>query len=157
VIIPLDLTQLFRPCFTLAPGPPSSFTTDIVSCLREPCGDPAISLHSHHVSLVQWTTHLVPIMRDLGSVPRGGTYVKPGSPVSDVSLHWRHHRCHRRGTRPVNGHCHRGWTSDLFFSWPRPELRESPVDACLTPGEGQTSWVSNNPCTAPLYKLLCNC
>ncbi len=25
------------------------------------CGEPAISLHSHHVSLVQWTTHLLPV------------------------------------------------------------------------------------------------
>ncbi len=32
---------------------------------REPCGKPEISLHSYHVSLVQWTTHLLPVMRDL--------------------------------------------------------------------------------------------
>jgi hypothetical protein len=32
VIIPLDLIQLFCPGFTLAAGPPSSFTTDGVSC-----------------------------------------------------------------------------------------------------------------------------
>ncbi len=32
VIIPLDLTQLFCPGFTLAAGPPSSFTTDGVGC-----------------------------------------------------------------------------------------------------------------------------
>jgi hypothetical protein len=32
VIIPLDLTQLFCPGFTLAAGPPSSFTTDRVGC-----------------------------------------------------------------------------------------------------------------------------
>jgi hypothetical protein len=38
----------------------------------EPCGEPAISLHSHHVSLVQWTTRLLPVMRDPGSNPRGG-------------------------------------------------------------------------------------
>ncbi len=30
------------------------------------CGEPAISLHSHHVSLVQWTTRLFPAMRDPG-------------------------------------------------------------------------------------------
>jgi hypothetical protein len=45
----------------------------------------------------------------------------------------RHHRCHRRGTCPVNGHCQGGWTSDLFFSQPRPELGRSPVDTCLHP------------------------
>jgi hypothetical protein len=47
---------------------------------------------------------------------------------------WRcHDRCHRRGTRPVNGHRHRGWTSDLFSSQLRPELGGSPVDTCLHP------------------------
>jgi hypothetical protein len=35
------------------------------------CGEPAISLHSHHVSLVQWTTRLLPVTRDPGSNPRG--------------------------------------------------------------------------------------
>ncbi len=53
----------------------------------EPCGEPAISLHSHHVSMVQWTTCLLPVTRDPGSNLQGGTYVKPDSPVSVVSLH----------------------------------------------------------------------
>jgi hypothetical protein len=36
---------------------------------------------------------------------------------------WRHlHILHRCGTRPVNEHCPRGLTSDLFSSQPRPEL-----------------------------------
>jgi hypothetical protein len=52
----------------------------------EPCGEPAISLHSHHVSLVQWTTGLLPIIKDPGSNPQGGTYVKRDSPVSIVLL-----------------------------------------------------------------------
>jgi hypothetical protein len=30
-----------------------------------------MSLHSHHVSLVQWTTRLLPFMRDLGLIPGG--------------------------------------------------------------------------------------
>jgi hypothetical protein len=48
VIIQLDLTHLFCPGFTLTAGPPSGFTTDIVGCWGgEPCGEPAISLHSH--------------------------------------------------------------------------------------------------------------
>jgi hypothetical protein len=76
VIIPLDLTQLLCPDFTLAAGPPSSFTAD--SCWGEPCADPAISLNSYHVILVQWTTHLLPVIRDLGSNPQGGTYEEPG-------------------------------------------------------------------------------
>jgi hypothetical protein len=33
--------------------------------------EPAISLHSHHVSLVQWTNPVLPITRDLGSIPLG--------------------------------------------------------------------------------------
>jgi hypothetical protein len=78
VIIPFDLTQLSCPGFTLAAGLPSGFTTDGVDCWKRPCGEPAISLHSHHVSLVQWTTHLLLVTRDPGSNPLGGTYVKPG-------------------------------------------------------------------------------
>jgi hypothetical protein len=33
-------------------GPPSGFTTNIVGCWGEPCGDPAIPLHSYTVLLV---------------------------------------------------------------------------------------------------------
>ncbi len=71
VIIPLDLTHLFYPGFTLAAGPPSGFTTDIVGCWGEPCGEPAFSLHLHTVPLDQWSTCLLPVMRDPGSIPRG--------------------------------------------------------------------------------------
>jgi hypothetical protein len=35
------------------------------------CGEPAISLHSYTVPLVQWSACLLPIMRDQGSIPRG--------------------------------------------------------------------------------------
>ncbi len=35
------------------------------------CRGPAISLHSHTVSLVQWVNPLLSIMRDPGSIPRG--------------------------------------------------------------------------------------
>ncbi len=52
------------------------------------CGEPAISLHSHHVPLIQWTTHLLPVMRDPGSIPRGVLKWNRDSPVSVVLLHW---------------------------------------------------------------------
>jgi hypothetical protein len=39
------------------------------------CVDPAISLHSHTVPLVQWSTCQLPVMTDLGSKPGGGGYV----------------------------------------------------------------------------------
>jgi hypothetical protein len=45
------ITQLFCPVFTLAAGPSSSFTTTELAAGGEPCVEPAISLHSHHVSL----------------------------------------------------------------------------------------------------------
>jgi hypothetical protein len=35
------------------------------------CGEPAISLHSHTVSLVQWVNPFLPIIRDPGLIPRG--------------------------------------------------------------------------------------
>ncbi len=78
VIIPLDLTQLSCPGFTLAAGLPTGFTTTESAAGGEPCEEPAISFHSHHVSLVQWTNPLLPVTRDLGSNPLGGTYVKTG-------------------------------------------------------------------------------
>ncbi len=85
VIIPLDLTQLFCPGFTLAAGPPSSFTTDGGRLLGgEPCGEPAISLHSPHVSLVQWTTRLQGTQIQ---IPWGVPLWNRNSPVSIVSLH----------------------------------------------------------------------
>jgi hypothetical protein len=36
------------------------------------CEEPAISLHSYTDPLVQWSTHLLPVMRDLGSIHREG-------------------------------------------------------------------------------------
>ncbi len=43
-----------------------------------PCGEPAISLHSHHVSMVQWTTRLLPVLGYLGSNPLWGTLCETG-------------------------------------------------------------------------------
>jgi hypothetical protein len=78
VISPLDLTQLYCPGFTLAAGPlPTSQLTESAAG-GEPCAESAISLHSHHVSLVQWTTHLHHVTRDPRSNPQGGSYLEPG-------------------------------------------------------------------------------
>ncbi len=52
------------------------------------CEDPAISLHSYTVPLVQWSTHLLPVMRDPGSIPRGVLKWNWDSHVSVVSLPW---------------------------------------------------------------------
>ncbi len=38
--------------------------------------------------MVQWSTRLLPVMRDLGSIPRGVVKWNRDSPVSVVSLHW---------------------------------------------------------------------
>ncbi len=51
LIIPLYLTQLFCPGFTLAEGPPSGFTTDRVGCWG---GSPVESLQSHISHLWTW-------------------------------------------------------------------------------------------------------
>jgi hypothetical protein len=51
VIIPLDLTQLFCPGFTLAAGPPSGFTTDRVGCWGVG-GSPVESLQSHYINTI---------------------------------------------------------------------------------------------------------
>ncbi len=55
VTVPLDLTRPSCPGFPLAAGLPSGFTTTESAGGGEPCGEPAISLDSHHISLVQWT------------------------------------------------------------------------------------------------------
>ncbi len=46
--------------------------------MRSDCREPAISFHSHHVSLVQGTTRLLPVTRDLGSKPLGGDLCETG-------------------------------------------------------------------------------
>ncbi len=72
VIIPLDLTQLSCPGFMLAAGLSSGFTTDRVGCWGgEPCGEPAISLHSHHVSLVHEPPVCFPSQGTQVQIPRG--------------------------------------------------------------------------------------
>jgi hypothetical protein len=71
--------------FMLAAGPPFSFTANIVGCWGEPWGEPVISLNSHHVSLVQWTTRLLPVRRVPGLIPRGVLMWNGDSPVSVVS------------------------------------------------------------------------
>jgi hypothetical protein len=55
VTVPLDLSQLSCPGFLLTAGLPSGFTTTESAAGGEPCGEPAISHDSNHVSLVQWT------------------------------------------------------------------------------------------------------
>ncbi len=93
------------------------------------CGKPAISLLSHHVSLVQWTTCLLPTTRDPGSNPRRVLMWNRDSPVSIVSLHWwpRHDwsslpRLRRDSsqtvTRPSCRHCYNPtWSHTAFLSW----------------------------------------
>jgi hypothetical protein len=93
------------------------------------CGEPAISLHSHYVSLVQWTTRLLPVTRDLGSKPLGGLMWNRDSPVSVVSLHWWPRRdwsswphlrraLSRTITRPSCRQCDNPtWSHTAFLSW----------------------------------------
>jgi hypothetical protein len=68
---------------------------------------------------------------------RHKTVPEPFSYPARRFLHARDLRClhspHRRCTCPVRGHRPRGWTSDLFFSQPRPEFRGSPVESRLRP------------------------
>ncbi len=87
VIIPLDLTKLFCPGFTLAAGPPSSFTTDIVGCwgvaLCRACNLTAFT-HSSTGPVV----HLFASRHEgPGFNPRGVLMWNRDSLVSVVSLH----------------------------------------------------------------------
>ncbi len=102
------------------------------------CGEPAISLHSYTVPLVQWSTCLLPIMRDLGSIPRRVLMWNRDSPVSIVSLHWwpRHDwslgPCLRRAlsqtvTRPLCQQCDNPtWSHTALLSWFHARCRNPP-------------------------------
>ncbi len=79
VIIPHDLTQLFCPGFTLAAGPPSGFTTNIVGCWWG-----ALWRACNLTAFIPCLTG--PVMRDLGSIPGGKLMWNLDSPVSIVSL-----------------------------------------------------------------------
>jgi hypothetical protein len=85
VIIPLDFTQLFCPCFTLVAGPPSGFTTDIVGCWGGALSR-ACNLTVYTVSLVHRVNPLLPAMEDPGSISRGELLWNQDSSVSIVSL-----------------------------------------------------------------------
>jgi hypothetical protein len=56
--------------------------------LWRPCNLTSSSLHSHHVSIVQWTTRLLPVTKDPGSKLLGGLMWNQNSPVSVVLLLW---------------------------------------------------------------------
>ncbi len=82
-------------------------------------------------SQTRWSLHLLLLRR------RHVMVLEPFSYPARRFLHprdrRRHHRCRRRGTRPINWHRHGGWTSDLFPSQPRPELRGEPCGHLPTP------------------------
>ncbi len=79
-------------------------------------------------SQTRWSLHLLLLWRCHVTVPELFSY-----PVRRFLHAWDRRRLHRRGTRLVNGHCPRGWTSDLFSSQPRPELGGNPVESWLHP------------------------
>ncbi len=59
---------------------------------RRYCREPEISLHSYTVPLVQWSTRLLPIMRDPGAIPRGILVWNWDSRVSVVLLQYQNGR-----------------------------------------------------------------
>ncbi len=81
---------------------------------KRTCGESAISGHWYTVPLVQWSTRLLPIMRDPGSNPRGVLMWNQDSPVSVVSLQtlaYLDNKSHiDTNARPVKSHvcanCH---------------------------------------------------
>jgi hypothetical protein len=77
-----------------------------------PCGEPAISLHSHHVSMVQWTTRFLPVLGDPGSNPVGGTLCETGILILVLS--------HYIGDPNVIDHC------GLIWGGPHLELSLGP-------------------------------
>ncbi len=98
---------------------------------RMACAQVVLPRPSGSRSQTCWSLHLLLLRRRHESVPEPFSY--PARRFLHTRDRRRHHRCHRQGTRPVNRHRHRGWTSDLFSSQQRPELGGSPVDTCLHP------------------------
>ncbi len=88
-IIPLDLKQLFCTGFTLAAGPPSGFTTNIVGCWG---GGAVESLQSYCIHIqFHWSSGSPVCFPSWGTrvlIPRGVLMWNRDSPVSVVSLHW---------------------------------------------------------------------
>ncbi len=80
VIIPLDLTQLFCPSFTLNAGPPFSFITDIVGFWGG--GGPVESLQPHCIyTMSHWSSGL-PVC-----LPSWGTRVQsPGGYLCETGI-----------------------------------------------------------------------
>jgi hypothetical protein len=64
----------------------ASFRLHNFSCWGRALWRAAIPLHSYTVSLIQWSTRLLPAMRDPDSIPRGILMWNRDSPVSVVSL-----------------------------------------------------------------------
>ncbi len=101
------------------------------------CGEPAISLHSYTVPLVQWSFRLLPVMRDPGSIPRGVLIWNWDSPVSVVLLHWWLWRdlslwpclrwaSSRTVTRPSCRQCDNPtWSHTALLSWFHARCRSS--------------------------------
>ncbi len=80
VIIPLDLTQLFCPGFTLAAGHPSGFTTGRVGCWGG--GSPVESLQSHFIlTMSHWSSGL-----PFASRHEGPGFKSPGGYLCETGI-----------------------------------------------------------------------
>jgi hypothetical protein len=156
--------KIFPECF--CPNPIEKHTLLKFFLNVSACGEPAISLQSYTVSLVQWVNPLLPVMRDLHSIPRGVLMQNQDSPVSVVLLHWwpRHDwslwpclrwASSRSITKPSRQQCDNPtWshtTTEVGPLTSSPPGRGQSLGGGLwtpayTPGDGQTSQVySNNP------------
>jgi hypothetical protein len=78
-----------------------------------------------------WSLHLLLLRRHHATVSELFSY--PARRFLHTRDRRHLHTLHRCGTRLINGHRPRGWTSDLFSSQPRPELGWSPVESRLHP------------------------
>ncbi len=84
---------MYSHSYTCTYAPPLNWLWDCSAVLSSKMTKLVESLQSHIIltmslSLVQWTTRLLPITRDPGSKPLRGLMWSRDSPVSVVSLHW---------------------------------------------------------------------
>ncbi len=98
-------------------------------------GCPAATKRSHFKT--RCYLHLPLLWRSLATVPEPFSY--PARRFLHAWNRWHLYSLHRHGTRPVNGHRPRGWTSDLFSSSWGQSSGGSLWRAVYAPGDGQTS------------------
>jgi hypothetical protein len=100
-----ETRSLLSAASKLAWQPAPSLAARVVAADRRGCTQAVLPQPSGSHFQTRWYLHL-PLRCRLGTVLKPFSY--PARRFLHARDRRRHHRCHRRGTRPINGHRHRG-------------------------------------------------